>query len=506
MKVHAYDVFVSYRRPQGANAAGQVEAALKIRGIRPLLDLADLSRGHFDFPLLKRVAEIPSFVVVLTPGALDRCHDHGDWLCQEIGQALKSSRTIIPLVVPGFTYPVDLPRELHGLTQRESLECSLPLSEPAVVAILEAIEKGNRRQRQIARRRTLVVSLVGVAVLIAASVGLWLLAKGGASGWELVLTHALTAPVEPARLPLLQARLTGARGTANETVPPDQRVTYQGVREPAQMHVIYRLPYLERVRQGGAVAGLAREKDTFSGEMPELIVDVHNGTDRKIGLATSVFKVDFSRIVTEPIPVFEEMSPASLRITNQGWVRIELPTFRFSFSSNYDDHTLAVAEVHTVSLPTIADHKSIPLREFIPAELNGDPVVKITGTMQYGEATDRRALAFSTIVRNDDHVVATTESPPLVFNTFLPAGQTEPVIVDLESTASLEPGDTATYVIRVHTDRSSAARLSVNFVTAEGTLIRGEPFLLDMFVPRFSATRWTKAAVKRPAIRSEIRD
>ena len=69
-----YEVFVSYRREGGGAEARLIQAALEKRGLRSFLDVTDLNKGYFDESLLKRVAETPNFLVVLSPNSLASMH------------------------------------------------------------------------------------------------------------------------------------------------------------------------------------------------------------------------------------------------------------------------------------------------------------------------------------------------------------------------------------------------------------------------------------------------
>jgi len=106
-----YDVFICYRRGTGADIAGRIQEALYSRGRRAFLDTTDLHKGFFDQTLLTRIAETPSFLIVLSPNALDRCSQPGDWLQQEIAQAVASHRNIIPIFTPDFHKPKDVTPE-----------------------------------------------------------------------------------------------------------------------------------------------------------------------------------------------------------------------------------------------------------------------------------------------------------------------------------------------------------------------------------------------------------
>jgi TIR domain len=499
-----YDVFISYRRPEGAPFARQIEAALGGRGARPFLDLSDLCRGHFEFSLLKRVADTPNFLVVLTPGALDRCGENGDWLRKEISQAIKTSRNIIPLVMPGFQYPDELPRDLKDLRRSKELESYCPISEAALAGALAKIRAGSERQRRAAKRRMLTRAVFAGVILLAGFMGTRLLPAGASIGLGFLgarlRPRALALPSRPARL---EATLAGVRSTSDGSLPPTQRITYQLVHEPDQMHVVYRLPYLDQVRQGGAVESLNCDRTVFSGEIPELAIKVDNGTDRAVDLSAGILKIESSKMVAEAVPVFDDLSPGGLRVTNQGWARIELPTLHFSITSNDDEGSSSTPETHALSLPSIADSKLIVLDEYMPAQLQKDLVVKVAGTMLYGESDDRRSVTFATRVRNEKPVrtgITTTE----MHNALLHAGHTEPVIVDLQPGPKLEPGETATFLIRVMSDKTCTTRLSIGFRTTDGKLISGVPFRLEIFVPSHQSAPGTKETVKRLPIRSGI--
>jgi hypothetical protein len=68
-----YDLFISYRREGGGDLAHLLRIALERRGSRVFLDVRELRAGPFDVALLRHIESTPNFVVLLTPGCLDRC-------------------------------------------------------------------------------------------------------------------------------------------------------------------------------------------------------------------------------------------------------------------------------------------------------------------------------------------------------------------------------------------------------------------------------------------------
>src|SRR5262249_11265661 len=64
--------FISYRREGGAELARLIKLGLAGRGVRGFLDVDDLGPSPFGAQLLDTIRKAPHFVVVLTPGCLDR--------------------------------------------------------------------------------------------------------------------------------------------------------------------------------------------------------------------------------------------------------------------------------------------------------------------------------------------------------------------------------------------------------------------------------------------------
>jgi WD40 repeat protein len=118
--------FLSYRRESGSETARLIRAELLSRGHRTFLDVDDLGAHHFDESLLKRIEEAQHFILVLSPGALDRCMNQGDWLRREISHAISTSRNIVPVLKEGFQFPSreKLPDELHELPRYNCVEYS----------------------------------------------------------------------------------------------------------------------------------------------------------------------------------------------------------------------------------------------------------------------------------------------------------------------------------------------------------------------------------------------
>lgn len=123
-----YDIFISYRRKKGFAVAKMICELLKAKGVNTFIDLDELSSGTFDDKILEAIEDTPAFVLVLTPGSLDRCGDEGDWLTKEINTAVETGRNIIPVMCDGFEWPEIWPENIpdnikilshyHGVVMR----------------------------------------------------------------------------------------------------------------------------------------------------------------------------------------------------------------------------------------------------------------------------------------------------------------------------------------------------------------------------------------------------
>jgi class 3 adenylate cyclase len=142
-----FDVFFSYRRDGGSPVVRSVQQALKDQ-FRIFVDVDRLGTGHFDTRLLETIAQAPSFVVFLSPGSLDRCRDPEDWLRKEIAQAIRTSRNIVPVMLPGFSFPAadSLPEDIREVSRHDAVEYSHRYFNAMVEKIEERIRVAETRE------------------------------------------------------------------------------------------------------------------------------------------------------------------------------------------------------------------------------------------------------------------------------------------------------------------------------------------------------------------------
>ncbi|MEI8371838.1 MAG: TIR domain-containing protein [Planctomycetota bacterium] len=173
MKRANCDVFISYRRQGGSELAQLVYKDMKARGYRVFMDVRELPSGHFDDELRRQVGGAQDFVLLLTPGSLDRCIQSGeDWVRQEIALALKLKLNIAPLMARGFQFPDSekLPAELRDLPRHNAKEYSHDDSDGAL-ARLRGMLTSKPSWLRASRTRLTAVGLVAAAVL--AALGIW---------------------------------------------------------------------------------------------------------------------------------------------------------------------------------------------------------------------------------------------------------------------------------------------------------------------------------------------
>lgn len=112
-----YDVFISYRRATGKDYARIIKPELTTRGLKVFLDMDELKDGKFDKRILDAIEDAPLFMIILSPGALDRCINPDDWVRQEILHAQKCGKHIIPVEVDKSfrSIPDQVPGDIKGI-------------------------------------------------------------------------------------------------------------------------------------------------------------------------------------------------------------------------------------------------------------------------------------------------------------------------------------------------------------------------------------------------------
>ncbi len=96
-------VFISYRRTNFWTALA-VFQNLHSNGYDVFFDYKSIPSGDFEQVITENIKSRAHFIVLLSPSALERCNEPGDWLRREIESAIDNKRNIIPLMMEGFEF------------------------------------------------------------------------------------------------------------------------------------------------------------------------------------------------------------------------------------------------------------------------------------------------------------------------------------------------------------------------------------------------------------------
>jgi tetratricopeptide (TPR) repeat protein len=96
-------VFISYRRTNIPWALA-IFQNLTHHGYDVFFDFSGIASGDFERVILGNITSRAHFLALLTPSALERCDEPGDWLRREIEIALEARRNIVPLMLEGFEF------------------------------------------------------------------------------------------------------------------------------------------------------------------------------------------------------------------------------------------------------------------------------------------------------------------------------------------------------------------------------------------------------------------
>ena len=115
MRKKKYDIFISYRRDGGAETAKHLRDILTAKGYSVFFDTDSLRNGAFNQELINVIRNCKDFILILSPNALDRCVNDGDWVRQEIACALESDKNIVPVMHKNFRFPEKLPDDIDNV-------------------------------------------------------------------------------------------------------------------------------------------------------------------------------------------------------------------------------------------------------------------------------------------------------------------------------------------------------------------------------------------------------
>ena len=120
-------VFLSYRHTNVSWALA-IFQNLSQHGFDVFFDFTGIASGDFERVILKSINARAHFLVLLTPSALERCHDPNDWLRREIEAAFEARRNVVPLMLEGFDFGTPgIKQQLKGTLNRLRHYNALPV-------------------------------------------------------------------------------------------------------------------------------------------------------------------------------------------------------------------------------------------------------------------------------------------------------------------------------------------------------------------------------------------
>ena len=119
-----YNVFISYRRDGGEYTAKVLRDKLGELGYNVFFDVEALRSGDFNTKLYSVIDECKDFILVLSPGALDRCQNDDDWVRREVEYALERGKNIVPILLRGFKFPDILPPSMESVRYKNGIEAN----------------------------------------------------------------------------------------------------------------------------------------------------------------------------------------------------------------------------------------------------------------------------------------------------------------------------------------------------------------------------------------------
>ncbi len=163
-----YDIFISYRRDGGDMMAHILYERLTQLGYSVFQDVESLRSGRFNTAIYEIIEQCKDVILVLPPNALDRCVDEEDWIRKEIVYALQNKKNIIPVMLRGFSWPEELPKEIEDIRYFNGLVANTEYFDQFLIKLCDffvskpnSVSKGEFRQKHYMR----VALLVGVALV-----------------------------------------------------------------------------------------------------------------------------------------------------------------------------------------------------------------------------------------------------------------------------------------------------------------------------------------------------
>ena len=163
-----YDIFISYRRTS-YDTANLIATRLKAAGYSVFFDVETLRSGKFNEQLFGVIQQCKDFLLILPPGALDRCASEDDWVRLEVMCAMKHNKNIIPVLLNGFQWPEQMPSGMEELKNYQALTASsIEYFDMSLERLQKKYLHSKTRRPFVKAIKVLCIVALSIAIAIAA--------------------------------------------------------------------------------------------------------------------------------------------------------------------------------------------------------------------------------------------------------------------------------------------------------------------------------------------------
>ena len=150
-----------------------MQSKLESRGYKVFLDVDNIGSGAFPDQIDQAIQQCNDFLLILSPGMLDRCVDEEDWVRHEIVLAEKYGKNIVGVLLTGFVMPTaeSLPEDLREIPEKQVFLWSHEYRHASFEKIVENMRSTSLKKKRAKRN----YSWIGLLVAILALVFWWLL-------------------------------------------------------------------------------------------------------------------------------------------------------------------------------------------------------------------------------------------------------------------------------------------------------------------------------------------
>lgn len=493
-------IFVSYRRDDAAHVTGRIHDFLASRfgAGKVFMDVDSVAPGEdFVRKIGDTIAACDVFLAIIGPGWLEARTGDGrrridlpqDFVRIELAAALSRGVKIIPVLVDGAGMPrqEELPEDVAQMVRHNAVFLSHTTFRRDMEALAASLT-GPASPVQLSVP-VIAAGVAGAAALLA--LGLSLLRPAAPEPAALTSTVSLAAEEDGIAL----VRDIGFRAERNSR---------------GELRIRTDFPYRDRLFESGELSGMPFMDAPFRGRTAPVEITLTNSGNQAVEVTELLFEVLSAEPDLRPLPVMreQELDYRRLRLSNEGWGGMDpvgLRIDRWGLPEKVVERaerrwrgdlilwdpcaqpTRPVAASGETLKPQEdpygSDAQVFDLEGRVPAAYDGERFVCAVGELTYTSLGETRTAAFRTRISNrrPDMIVA---APAIgTYDLYLDPDREDYVAV-VPAEIEVEPGGKVKVVVSVLTDRSSEFSLVQSARLADGQVVSGEAFGLEIFMPR----------------------